>query len=81
LAGIYAIVYFAFGYFVAFQWVEVREYYAGTFASDLTLPLFQILRGLMWAALALPIVKMVKGVFGGRVSPLGSCLQFCLLRA
>ena len=61
LAIIYVMVYFLFGYFVAYQWVEAREYYAGTFANDLGLPLFQVLRGLMWAALALPIVKMMKG--------------------
>jgi hypothetical protein len=61
LAIVYAIVYFAFGYFVAFQWVEARDYYAGTFTNDITLPLFQVLRGLMWAGLALPIVKMMTG--------------------
>jgi hypothetical protein len=61
LAIVYVIVYFAFGYFVAFQWAEARDYYAGTFSNDISLPLFQILRGAMWAALALPIVKMMKG--------------------
>ena len=61
LAAVYVIVYFAFGYFVAFQWVEARQYYAGTLANDLVLPLFQVLRGVMWAALAVPMVKMHKG--------------------
>ena len=63
-----------FGYFVAWQWPEVRQYYSGTtaiqpffthimntFTNDPVVPLFQILRGAMWAALALLIVRMTKG--------------------
>ena len=61
LAVLYVVVYFAFGYFVAMQWVEAREFYAGTIAPDATLPLFQILRGVMWAALALPMVALMRG--------------------
>ncbi len=74
LAVVYAAVYFVFGYFVAWQWAEVRQYYSGsttiqplfthiinTFSSDPILPLFQIMRGVLWAALALLIVKMTKG--------------------
>lgn len=61
LSVLYVVVYFAFGYFVAMQWVEAREFYAGTFVPDATLPLFQIVRGVMWAALALPIVAMMRG--------------------
>lgn len=79
LAVLYVIVYFAFGYFVAFQWVEARNYYAGTFSNDLSLPLFQILRGLMWAALALPIVKMLKG--RTLETCLGVALPFAVLLA
>lgn len=72
LAVVYAIVYFAFGYFVAWQSAELRQYYSGstaiqpflnhlmnTLTNDPILPLFQILRGVMWAALALLIVKMI----------------------
>lgn len=61
LAVVYVVVYFAFGYFVAFQWAEVRSYYAGTFNTDFTLPLFQVVRGALWAALALPIVALMRG--------------------
>ncbi len=61
LSVLYVVVYFGFGYFVAMQWVEAREFYAGTFTPDATLPLFQILRGVMWAALALSIVAMMRG--------------------
>lgn len=61
LAALYVIVYFAFGAMVAMQWAEARAFYDGTFAPDATLPLFQVLRGAMWAALALPIVAMMRG--------------------
>lgn len=61
LAIAYVFVYFFFGFFVAYQWTETRDYYAGTFASDLVLPMFQLLRGAIWALLALPIVKMING--------------------
>lgn len=61
LALVYVVVYFGFGYFVAMQWAEARNYYAGTFTPDLTLPLFQILRGVMWAGLALLVVALMQG--------------------
>lgn len=61
LALVYVVVYFGFGYFVAMQWAEARNYYAGTFTPDLVLPLFQILRGVMWAALALLVVALMRG--------------------
>lgn len=74
LAVFYVLVYFAFGYFVAWQWQEVRLFYSGTTAikpffahfrdlflkeDPLILP-FQLLRGTFWAALALAIVRMIK---------------------
>ncbi len=74
LAVVYTIVYFMFGYFVAWQWAEVRQFYTGstamqpflthmanTLSGDPILPLFQILRGALWAGLALLMVKMTKG--------------------
>lgn len=61
LSLVYVVVYFGFGYFVAYQWAAVRDYYAGTFDPGLVLPLFQVLRGAVWAALALPIVAMMRG--------------------
>ncbi|GBD94833.1 hypothetical protein BMS3Abin05_02449 [bacterium BMS3Abin05] len=62
IAVIYVVIYFSFGMFVfrplageAFQ-----EYYAG-----LQLPLwiipFQMVRAMIWTALALPIIRMMKG--------------------
>ncbi len=74
LAAAYLVVYIVFGYFVAWQSPAVREYYTGTTAilpfpvhllnmitDNLVLPLFQILRGILWAGLALLVVRMTKG--------------------
>ncbi len=74
LALAYTVIYVVFGYFVAWQSPAAREYYTGTTAlvpfqdhllnmisGDPVLLLFQIFRGLLWAALALPIVWMTKG--------------------
>lgn len=88
----HAVVYFLFGYFVAWQWAETRQFYSGTtdllpffahmantFRADPALPLFQLLRGFMWAGLALPIVRMFKG---GRVeTSMAVALTFSVLLA
>jgi len=73
LAVFYVVVYFMFGYFVAWQWEETRLYYSGTTAikpfSDhfrdlfltedpIILP-FQLLRGALWTSLAITIVRMM----------------------
>jgi hypothetical protein len=70
----YIIIYFLFGYFVAWQQPDLRFYYTGStdikpffqHFSDLFLiedhfiiP-FQFLRGLLWAALALIIVRLMQ---------------------
>lgn len=73
IAVTYVILYFTFGYFIAWQNPAVREYYGGLdhggfFAhmrfvvSDTPwLVPFQLLRGLLWAAIALPVIFMMKG--------------------
>jgi hypothetical protein len=92
LAIAYAVVYFLFGYFVAWQWAATREFYSGTtdllpffthiantFRADPALPLFQLFRGFLWAGLALPIVRMFKG---GRVeTAIAVALAFSVLLA
>jgi len=73
LAVFYVIVYFVFGYFVAWQWEETRLFYSGTtaikpffthfrdlFRTDPIILPFQLLRGALWTALALLIVRMMK---------------------
>lgn len=71
---IYVCLYFLFGYFVAWQSPDVRQFYAGS--TDIQPFLehmvgvvqhtpwmfpFQLLRGLLWIGLALPIIRMMKG--------------------
>lgn len=69
----YLILYFTFGYFIAWRNPAVREYYRGIdpgsfFAQmkavfDNTPWLFplQVLRAMCWVALALPVIRMMKG--------------------
>jgi len=74
LSALWVVVYFVFGYFVAWQWEETRLYYTGASTikpffnhfGDLFLkedPLivpFQLLRGAMWSALAALIVSAIR---------------------
>lgn len=69
----YVILYFTFGYFIAWRNPAVREYYGGadpgTFFAQMRnvvrdtpwLVSFQILRAMFWVAIALPVVRMLKG--------------------
>ena len=73
LAVFYVVVYFMFGYFVAWQWEETRLFYSGTtaikpffshfwdlFRTDPIILPFQVLRGVLWTTLAMAIVWMMK---------------------
>ena len=69
----YIVIYFTFGYFVAWKNPAVRAYYGGSdpvnFISHIAsvlrnepmLFLLQAVRALLWTALALPVIKMMKG--------------------
>jgi hypothetical protein len=69
----YLILYFTFGYFIAWKNPAVRAYYGGSdpagFISHVAsvlrheplLFLLQALRAVLWAALAVPVIKMMKG--------------------
>lgn len=73
IAVVYVILYFTFGYFIAWRQPAVREYYGGTdpgsFAAQMGTVLrntpwlvpFQIVRAMCWVALALPVIRMLKG--------------------
>ena len=73
IAICYLILYFSFGYFIAWRNPAVREYYGGSETGSFVgqmrmmmretpwLPFFQILRALLWTALALPVIRMMKG--------------------
>ncbi|HEY2962989.1 MAG TPA: hypothetical protein VGJ37_11270 [Pyrinomonadaceae bacterium] len=73
IAVAYVIIYFTFGYFIAWQSAAVRAYYGDGelrgFIAHITSELrnnpllfvLQAVRGLLWAALAVPIMSMMKG--------------------
>ena len=68
MAVIYVVFYFVFGYFIAWQFPALREYYSGSreilsfpvhmqqqFQSDPWLVVFQLIRGAIWAGMGLII--------------------------
>lgn len=73
IAMLYVFIYFTFGYFVAWKSEAVRVYYGGNdpgsfFAhiasvlrSEPLLFLLQVVRGLLWAAIAVPVIRMMRG--------------------
>lgn len=73
IALAYLILYFTFGYFIAWRNPAVREYYGGidegSFLAHMSTVLgntfwlipFQVLRAMFWAVIALPVIRMLKG--------------------
>jgi hypothetical protein len=73
IAVVYVILYFTFGYFVAWRHPGVAEYYGGTDPGSFTAQMgtvlrntpwlipFQIARAMCWVALAVPVIRMLKG--------------------
>ena len=69
---VYVFLYFTFGYFIAWKNPAVRAYYGGSdpagFISHITslvrsepmLFALQAVRALMWTAIAVPVIKMMK---------------------
>ena len=72
-AFIYVILYFTFGYFIAWQSPALRAYYGGGNSNGFLMQLnetwratpwlfpFQFLRGLLWSLLTLPVIRMLRG--------------------
>ena len=70
---VYIAIYFTFGYFIAWRNPAVRAYYGGSdpggFITQITtllrtepmLFVLQAVRGLLWTAIAVPVIKMLKG--------------------
>jgi hypothetical protein len=69
----YLVIYFTFGYFIAWKSPAVRAYYGGTDPGSLLaqiksvlrdtpllLPL-QAVRAILWTAIAVPVIRMMKG--------------------
>lgn len=73
IAVAYVVIYFTFGYFVAWKNEAVVAYYGGndpgsfithmrnTFRSEPMLFLLQVGRALLWTAIAIPVIRMMKG--------------------
>src|SRR5439155_11369131 len=73
IAVVYVVLYFTFGYFIAWQDPAVRAYYRGTDEGHFFVHMksvvretpwlipFQLLRGMLWALIALAVVRMMKG--------------------
>ena len=71
---VYPLLYFLFGYFVAWQFPAVREFYSGSpalppffqfiqnlFDTNSALVFWQMARGAVWVLVALPVIRMMKG--------------------
>jgi hypothetical protein len=73
IALTYVTLYFTFGYFVAWRQPTVQAYYGGVDSGSFVAQMgsvvrntpwlipFQIARAMCWVALALPVVRMLKG--------------------
>jgi hypothetical protein len=71
---VYPLLYLLFGYFVAWQFPAVREFYSGStilppffqfiqdlFSTNSALVFWQMARGAVWVLVALPVIRMMKG--------------------
>jgi len=90
IAVLYVVIYFTFGYFVAWRTPGLPEYYGGkdfgflpglgvTMRETPWLPFFQVFRAMLWAALGCLIIRMHKG--GALESSLAVGLAFSILMA
>jgi hypothetical protein len=92
---IWPLVYFIAGYFIAWQFAEIREYYSGTIEMESLfvmmkeniasgLYFFQILRGLLWVAIAMLVFLSTdgswirKGIIMGLLLSCLGCSQLLL---
>ena len=85
----YLFFYFTFGYFIAWKNEAVRAYYGGSdpgsFVTHITnllraeplLFLLQVVRALLWLAIAVPVIRMMKG--GWWESGLAVALLFAVM--
>jgi hypothetical protein len=83
IALAYLILYFTFGYFIAWRNPAVPEYYGGTdpgsFLAQMGTVLrdtpwlipIQVVRAMLWVALALPVIRMLKGEWPETAVPIG----------
>ena len=58
----YVVIYFSFGFFVAMPLAgDAFQSYYGELQGPAWIPLLQLVRGIIWAVLALPVIRMMKG--------------------
>jgi hypothetical protein len=83
---IWPMVYFLAGYFIAWQFDDIRQYYTGTTAMDgffvmmqenfrSGLFLFQVIRGFLWVVIALIVLYPLNGSMPRRAIILGLLLS------
>ncbi|MGC4120106.1 MAG: hypothetical protein QM765_37100 [Myxococcales bacterium] len=89
-AIVYPVLFFAFGYFVAWQSQALRDFYGGAvsggvvahfsalFARDPLVWPFEAARGLLWIAFALPVLRTVRGP--AWLGPVLVGLLFCFVQ-
>ena len=70
---VYLALYYLFGYYVAWKIPEIRDYYGGTDPGNFIAQMlgilqgqpwmvpFQLLRGVLWTALGVLVIRMMKG--------------------
>ena len=89
-AVVYPALFFAFGYFVAWQSQALRDFYGGAvsggvvahfaslFARDPFVLAFEAARGLLWVAFALPVLRTARGP--AWLGPVLVGLLFCFVQ-
>jgi hypothetical protein len=89
IAAAYVVLYFTFGYYVAWRNPEVSGYYGGSDPGSFFAQLgnvwrdmpwlfaLQIGRALLWTAIALPVIRMLKG--GWRETAVSVALLFSVV--
>lgn len=71
---VYPLMYFLFGYFIAWQFPAIRKFYSGSttilpflkhihvqLTTNTILIFWQMARGFLWVLIALPVIRMMKG--------------------
>ena len=88
---VYVVIYFTFGYFIAWKNPAVVEYYGGNdpgsfithmgnvLRTEPLLIVLQIVRALLWTAIAVPVIKMMNGKW--REAGLAVALLFAMTSA
>jgi hypothetical protein len=88
---VYPVLFFGAGYYIAWQSPVVREFYSGStelrsawvhyralFGEDPVVFPFEVLRGLLWIAFALPVLRTTRGP--AWLGTLHVALLFCLVQ-